>query len=112
MTWLLLAGAIGFEVSGTLSLRASDGFARWGWVAPVVVGYVLSFALLGMVLKRGMPVGVAYGVWSALGVLATALLGRYLFGDPFTWLMGAGVALIGAGVFLLEFGATGHASHP
>lgn len=111
MTWLLLLGAIGFEISGTLSLRASDGFARLGWVFPVVAGYVLSFMLLGLVLKRGMPVGVAYGVWSAVGVVVTAVLARYLFGDPFTWLMGAGVVFIGAGVFLLEFGADGGVPH-
>jgi small multidrug resistance pump len=58
-----------------------------------------------MVLKRGMPVGVAYGVWSAIGVAATVILGRYLFGDPFTWAMAGGVVLIAAGVCLLE---TGH----
>jgi small multidrug resistance pump len=41
-------------------------------------------------------------------VAATAVLGRYLFGDPFTWVMGAGVVLIAAGVWLLETGSTGH----
>jgi small multidrug resistance pump len=29
---------------------------------PVVIGYGASFVLLAIVLKRGMPVGVAYGV--------------------------------------------------
>ncbi|OBJ70732.1 multidrug efflux SMR transporter [Mycobacterium sp. 1274756.6] len=104
--WLLLAGAIAFEVCATLSLRASEGFTRLVWAGPVVVGYAVSFALLALVLKRGMPVGVAYGVWSGVGVAATAVAARFLFDDPFTWLMAAGVALIGAGVFLLEFGAT------
>ncbi|MBS9535058.1 multidrug efflux SMR transporter [Mycobacterium sp. M1] len=110
MTWLLLAGAIGSEVCATLSLRASDGFARWGWAVPIVIGYVTSFALLAFVLKRGMPIGVAYGVWAGVGVAATAVLAKYLFGDPFTWTMAGGVVLIGAGVFLLETGAGGHAS--
>jgi small multidrug resistance pump len=105
MSWLLLMAAIALEVMATLSLRASDGFTRWVWAIPVTVGYVASFVLLAFVLKRGMPVGVAYGVWSAIGVVATAILGRYLFGDPFTWVMAAGVVLIAGGVFLLEFGA-------
>jgi small multidrug resistance pump len=112
MAWLLLVGAITFEVTGTLSLRASDGFTKLGWVFPVVTGYLASFVLLGLVLKRGIPVGVAYGVWSALGVVATAVLARYLFGDPLTWIMGSGVALIGAGVVLLELGAGRHLPHP
>ncbi|GFG71178.1 DMT family transporter [Mycolicibacter senuensis] len=105
MVWLLLFGAIGFEVAGTLSLRASEGFSRLGWAVPVVVGYLLSFALLAMVLKRGLPVGVAYGVWSGVGVAVTAVLARFLFDDPFTAVMAGGVVLIGAGVFLLEYGA-------
>ncbi|MEB3024161.1 DMT family transporter [[Mycobacterium] crassicus] len=105
MTWGLLAGAIGCEVAATLSLRASDGLTRLGWVVPVGVGYLVSFVLLALVLKRGMPVGVAYGVWSGVGVAATAALARYLFNDPFTAVMAGGVALIGAGVFLLEYGA-------
>jgi small multidrug resistance pump len=104
MTWVLLLAAIVLEVMATLSLRASDGFTRWVWVIPIMVGYSASFVLLAMVLKRGMPVGVAYGVWSAIGVAATAILARYLFADPFTWSMAAGVVLIGAGVFLLETG--------
>ncbi|TXH19104.1 MAG: multidrug efflux SMR transporter [Mycobacterium sp.] len=105
MTWILLLGAIGFEVAGTLSMRASDGFTRWQWAIPVAVGYAVSFALLAMVLKRGMPVGVAYGVWSGIGVALTAALARFLFDDPFTPVMAGGVVLIGAGVYLMEIGA-------
>jgi small multidrug resistance pump len=106
--WALLLAAIALEVTGTLSLRASEGFAKWVWVIPIVIGYGASFVLLAMVLKRGMPVGVAYGVWAGIGVAATAVLGRYLFGDPFTWVMAGGIVLIAAGVWLLEAGSTGH----
>lgn len=105
LTWGLLAGAICCEVAATLSLRASDGLSRLGWAVPIGVGYLVSFVLLAMVLKRGMPVGVAYGVWSGVGVALTAALARFLFDDPFTAVMAGGVVLIGAGVFLLEFGA-------
>lgn len=105
ITWLLLAVAIAVEVTATLSLRASDGFSRPAWLIPVIAGYTLSFVLLAFVLKRGMPVGIAYGVWAGIGVAATAVLGRFLFGDPFTWAMAAGVVLIAGGVLLLESGA-------
>ena len=104
MGWLLLLAAITCEVAATLSLRASQGLSRPAWAAPVAIGYTASFVLLALVLKRGIPVGVAYGVWSGIGVAATAVLARYLFGDPFTWVMAGGVVLIGAGVFLLELG--------
>ncbi|HEU0190449.1 MAG TPA: multidrug efflux SMR transporter [Mycobacterium sp.] len=110
LTWVLLIGAIGSEVGATLALRASDGLSRWGWLVPMVIGYLVSFVLLALVLKRGMPVGVAYGVWSGIGVAATAVLARYLFDDPFTWLMAGGIVLIAGGVYLLEYGSTGHAA--
>ncbi|MBY0441900.1 MAG: multidrug efflux SMR transporter [Mycobacteriaceae bacterium] len=104
----MLLGAIVFEVTATLALRASDGFTKWGWDILVVAGYGASFAILALVLKRGMPVGIAYGIWAALGVVLTSTLARFLFGDPFTWLMKFGVVLIAAGVLLLEAGSSSH----
>ncbi|WP_308820091.1 DMT family transporter [Pseudonocardia alni] len=65
--WLLLAGAIACEVTGSLSLQAASRFGISPWLALVVVGYATSFALLGLVLGRGVPVGVAYGIWGPPG---------------------------------------------
>lgn len=106
MMWLALAGAIGFEVLGTLALRASDGFRHRTWIAPVALGYLLSFTLLWVALSWGMPVGVAYGVWTACGVALVAVAARLLFSDPLTWTMGAGIALIVAGVLTIEMGGS------
>jgi small multidrug resistance pump len=103
--WALLVSAIVLEVGATLSLRASDGSTRWVWVAPVAVGYVGAFVLLAQVLRLGIPVGVAYAVWAASGIVLTAVLAHFFFGDPFTWVMAAGIVLIGAGVVLVECGS-------
>ena len=103
MAWVLLSIAILCEVAATISLKlATDGRRRW-YVA-VGIGYVVAFSLLGAALSLGLPIGVAYGVWAATGVALTAVLGRVLFGDPLTWLMGAGIVCIIAGVFLIELG--------
>lgn len=104
MTWLLLVLAIASEVTATLSLRASEGLRRKRWIPVIVVGYLAAFTLLGAILAMGMPVGVAYGVWAAAGVAITAVLGRVLFKDHFSAMMAIGVALIAAGVALIEFG--------
>jgi small multidrug resistance pump len=103
--WLLLAGAIVTEVMATLSLRASEGGRKKWWLVPVVAGYGAAFTLLASTLSAGMAVGVAYGVWAASGVALTAIAGRYLFREPLTWVMGAGIALIIGGVLLIEIGA-------
>jgi small multidrug resistance pump len=100
--WLALAGAILIEVVATLCLRASDGFRKRAWIVPVVLGYLASFYLLWISLSLGMPVGVAYGVWTACGVALVAVIARFLFSEPLTWLMGAGIALIVAGVLTIE----------
>lgn len=108
MTWLALAGAILVEVFSTLGLRASDGFRKRKWIAPVLIGYVTSFALLWLTLSLGMPVGIAYGVWSACGVALVAVLARVLFAEPLTRVMVAGIGLIIAGVLVIELsGAAG-----
>ncbi len=105
MMWWALAGAIGSEVLATLALRASDGFRRKAWLLPIATGYVLSFYLLWLTLSLGMPVGIAYGVWTACGVALVAVVAKVLFRDPLTWRMGLGIALIMAGVLTIELGA-------
>ena len=104
-TWALLIAAVATEVRATLSLRAYQDHA--GWLVLVVSGYLAAFVLLTLVLRAGMPVGVAYGIWGALGTAATAVLAAVLFGDPFTWPIVAGIGLIIGGVLLVELG-----SHP
>ena len=105
MTWLLLIGAIASEVTATLSLRASEGFRRRRHVPAIVLGYLVSYVLLGAVLALGMPVGVAYAVWAALGVAATAVLGRVLFRDHISLMTAIGLAVIVGGVILVEAGS-------
>ena len=97
--WLFLAGAIVTEVCGTLALRAAQDHGAW--LAVVITGYVASFVFLAYALKLGIPVGVAYGIWSAIGVVSTAIAAYFLFDDPLTWVMGLGIALIIGGVLRL-----------
>jgi small multidrug resistance pump len=100
--WWALAGAILIEVLATLSLRASDGFRKKAWIAPVTLGYLASFYLLWLSLSLGMPVGIAYGIWTACGVALVAVIARFLFSEPLTWVMALGIALIVAGVLTIE----------
>lgn len=103
VTWLYLACAIFCEVAATLSLKGS-ATATVLYVV-VVLGYLGSFAFLTAVLKRGMGLGVAYGIWGAVGVALTACLSTLLFGEAFTMAMGVGLVCIIAGVLLVETGS-------
>jgi small multidrug resistance pump len=106
--WLTLLSAIAVEVFATLALRASDGLRKKAWIAPIVIGYLTSFYLLWLTLGLGMPVGIAYGVWTACGVACVAVIARYLFKDPLTWKMMAGIGLIVVGVLTIELARVVH----
>ncbi len=92
--WWALAGAIALEVIATMSLRASEGLRKKIWLLPLVVGYLASFWLLSLSLSLGMPVGIAYGIWSACGVALVAVIAKFVFGEPLTLLMGAGIGAV------------------
>lgn len=107
MNWVFLAAAILSEVAATVALRASGGLRRRRWIAPVAVGYVASFVLLGFSLHFGMPIGIAYGTWAATGIALTAVLARWIFKEPLTRTMILGIGLITVGVVIVEIGAAG-----
>lgn len=77
--WIWLFAAIGLEVVATLSLRAAMDNPQWFVV--VVCGYVGAFVSLSMVLRKGMAIGVAYGIWAACGVALTAVMAHVIFDD-------------------------------
>ena len=103
MSWIFLGAAIIFEVAGTTSLRVASAGRNWVYVL-VAVFYALSYAALSVTLASGMPLGVAYGIWTAVGVALTAVIGRIVFREAFTWVMGLGIVLVMAGVLLIETG--------
>lgn len=102
MKWAFLAAAISVEITATMFLRAAHGFSRIGPTVGVLAGYAVSFALLSQVLRRGVPVGVAYAIWSATGTAAVALLGRLIFSDRLRPPAIAGIVLIVGGVVMVQ----------
>lgn len=103
MAWVYLLLAIGCEVAATLSLKGS--VTTPGLYVVVVLGYLASFVLLALVLKRGMGLGVAYAIWGATGVALTAVLSAVIFGETLTAVMGVGLVCIIGGVALVESGS-------
>ena len=104
--WLMLGAAIVAEVIGTSFMKSSAGFTRLGPSLVVVLGYGTAFYLLSLTLKL-MPIGIAYAVWSGAGIALITLIGWWVHGQPLNLASLAGIALIVAGVLVLQlFGAT------
>jgi small multidrug resistance pump len=97
----LLIAAVIFEVIGTSALKASDGFTRLGPSALTALSYGLAFYLLSLTL-RTMPVGIAYALWSALGVVLIAMIGWVYYQQRLDAAAVIGLALIVAGVVVIN----------
>jgi len=99
--WLALAGAIVLEVSGTISMKLSEGFTKLIPSVLIFVFYVASFALLTLALKK-IDVGVAYAVWAGVGTALIAVVGIVYFEEPLSALKVFSIFLIIAGVIGLN----------
>lgn len=108
--WFLLAAAIVCEVTASLSLKGA--LEQPLLYVVVAVGFTAAFVLLAAVLRRGMGIGVAYGIWSATGVVLTTVLSALVYDETVTGLMGAGIVLIIGGVLLVELGSHEDGSAP
>jgi multidrug transporter EmrE-like cation transporter len=98
---MMLGLAIVAEVIGTTALKASESFTRLGPSLVVVVGYGVAFYCLSVVLKS-MPVGVAYAVWSGLGIALITLVAYVVYGQRIDLAGVIGMFLIIAGVVVLN----------
>ncbi|GHE77259.1 QacE family quaternary ammonium compound efflux SMR transporter [Streptomyces griseoaurantiacus] len=103
MGYVLLGGAIAAEVAATSAMKYSEGFTRLWPSVLTVAGYLVSFVLLAQTLKT-VSIGSAYAIWSGVGTAAIAVIGLLVFDEPLTAAKLAGLALIVAGVVVLNTG--------
>lgn len=99
--WIYLAVAIISEVIATSFLKSAEGFTRFWPSLVVVVGYLLAFYLLSLTLKT-IPVGVAYAIWSGVGILLIALSGWLFLEQSLDTPALIGLSLIVAGVAVIN----------
>ena len=109
MHWVLLICAILAETIGTSALKASNGFTRLGPSVVTLVCFFTALFLLSQVL-RVLPVGVAYAIWSGLGIVLIAAIGWIAFGQRLDTAAVVGMVLIVAGIVVMQLfsDTTGH----
>jgi len=100
-TYLYLGIAIVAEVAATTALKASDGFTRLLPSIGVVIGYAIAFYCLAFTL-RTLPVGVAYAIWSGVGIVLVSLLGWLVYRQTLDAAALLGMGLIIAGVLVIN----------
>lgn len=100
-TFLILFFAILSEVIGTVALKLSNGFTKPMPSVVVVIGYGASFYLLSLALKV-MPIGVAYAIWSGVGLILTVIAGMILWRETLDWARVVGILLILVGIVFIN----------
>ena len=101
MKWLMLLLAGIFEIIWAIAMKYSNGFSV---VIPSVitaVTYILSAIFLALALKY-LPLGMAYVLWVAFGIIGTSILGVLLFSEKLTVLQIISVILIIIGIIGLK----------
>ena len=101
--WLLLLLAVSAEIVGTSCLKLTQGFSR-PWPTVLVLGaYAIAFLLLSRVVDT-IPLGITYALWSGIGTVVIVLVGRFAYSQMLQPTQLIGIALITAGVVLVNLG--------
>ncbi|WP_281280385.1 DMT family transporter [Pelagibacterium montanilacus] len=101
MTYVFLMIAIVAEVIATSALKATEGFTRLWPTALVAIGYGTAFYFLSLTL-RTMPVGVAYAIWSGLGIVLVSIVGYAVYRQALDAPALLGMGLIVSGVIVIN----------
>jgi len=99
--WLLLLAAGVCEVVWAVGLKYAEGFTRLVPSAISIAFMVASVVLLAQAVKV-LPLGTAYGVWTGIGAIGTAVCGMWLFNEPRDAFRIASISLIVAGIVGLK----------
>ncbi|MDQ1237348.1 MAG: multidrug efflux SMR transporter [Wigglesworthia glossinidia] len=101
ISYLYLFIAILSEVFATSFVKLSEGFTKIFPSILVFIGYISSSFFLSLALKN-IPIGIAYALWSGLGILFVTLLGYFLYNQKLNLIEIFGIVLIISGIFTMN----------
>lgn len=99
--YLILFVAICCEVLATSLLPLTQQFTRPLPTLGMALFYAVSFWLLTLVL-RSIPLGVAYAIWSGMGIVLVAIVGMIVFNQRLDLPALIGIAMIIGGVLVVN----------
>lgn len=100
-SWLLLLLAVVCEVVGTSAIKYSNGFTKIVPSIVVFIGFGVAFYILSITLKV-IPIGMAYAVWSGLGIVLISIIGHFVFQQRLDAPAIVGMSFILVGVIIMQ----------
>lgn len=101
MPYVYLMIAILAEVAATTALKESNGFTKLVPALITLTGYGIAFYFLSLTL-RDVPTGIAYAVWSGVGIVLITLAAWLLHGQKLDAPALIGMGLIITGVIVMN----------
>lgn len=105
MSWVYLFGAILFEVTGTISMKLSQGLTKMGPSIMIFVCYAVAFTLVTLAIRK-IELSVAYTIWSGVGTVLVALVGIFYFGEQANVFKILSIVLVVLGVVGLKISSS------
>ena len=99
--YIVLLVAVACETIGTAALQASEQFTKFWPAVIVVIAYGISFYMLALAL-RSLPLGIAYALWSALGIVLIAGIGYLVYGQKLDLPAILGIGMILSGIVVIH----------
>jgi len=99
--YIFFALAVILEIIATSFLKKTEQFTK---IIPTIISItaiVLSFYLLSFVQKV-VPIGIAYAIWSAFGIVIISLVGYFVYKQRLDLPAIIGIALILIGVVVIN----------
>ncbi|OOF66954.1 multidrug efflux SMR transporter [Rodentibacter sp. Ppn85] len=103
--WILLAVSICLEIAATNLLKLSDGFTKLFPTIGSLTLYAISFYFVSIIF-RSLPVGLVYAIWSGVGIVLTAVVAYFAFGQKIDTAGMIGIGLIIAGVLVINLSSS------
>lgn len=99
--FFFLGIAIIFEIIATSALKKSEQFTQLIPSIITIVGYFAAFYFLSFAI-RTIPVGIAYAIWSGVGIVLITTIGAIFFKQIPDLPAIIGLALILVGVVVIN----------
>ncbi|KQR93954.1 transporter [Chryseobacterium sp. Leaf180] len=103
--YIFLAFAILFESIGTSFLKASEGFTKPIQTIIFIISMISSFYMLTLAI-RTIPIGIAYAIWSAVGIVLISIVGYFYYKQSLDFPAIIGILLIVLGVVIINVFST------
>lgn len=97
--WVVAASSC--DIIGNVLTKLSNGFSRKRYAVMVMVVQIAAFVFLSFALES-IDLSVAYALWGALGIIATSIIGRMMFGESLHPVKLLGIAITLVAIIFLK----------